>query len=180
MPKSFIIARINYPIKYIHLSLLLTFALVNLLPPVSAQKNYDPNLGHFYMGRQQWTVEDNSPIINDRTSTTDNTMNGSLPSRPVPLPKSGWQGYAPIEKPPANPNPSKNSNQLKSSTSKNSASGNKGKAGNLTGNKSPSSIKGYKPYATYQNPVANPAEPQTSTHVKGNLLHWARRGSKPE
>ena len=73
--------------------------------PANCQQNYDPNLGHFYMGRQQITIENNTPIINDRTGgTTGGGGNGGLLSRPVPLPQAGWQPYAPIETPGINPN----------------------------------------------------------------------------
>lgn len=69
-----------------------------------AQNSYDPNLGHFYMGRQQITIEDNSPIIRDKTGATVNGANGALLNRPAPLPKAGWQGYAPIDNTNTNPN----------------------------------------------------------------------------
>ncbi len=163
---------------------ILTSSLISSLLPLPAfcQRDYDPNLGHFYMGRQQWTVEDNSPVIIDKTGTASGAMNGALQNRPVPLPKAGWQGYAPIDTPATNTGASKNFGHSQTSKPRHSQAGNKGKAGNLTGN-SPSGIQSYKPYATYQNPVANPNagnSQQTSQHVKGSLLHWTRRTPKQE
>jgi len=142
-----------------------------------SQNSYNPNMGHFYMGRQQWTIEDDSPIINNRTGTAPGAMNGALPNR-APLPKAGWQGYAPIDNPRSvNSTPkASSSSKTKSAASK---AGQKGKAGNL----SPSGVTSYKPYATYSNPANTPspgADPSTSTRVKGSLLHWARRGAKQQ
>ncbi len=57
------------------------------------------------MGRQQITIEDKSPIINDKTGgAAGGGGNGALINRPVPLPKAGWQPYAPVETPGINPN----------------------------------------------------------------------------
>ncbi len=150
--------------------------------PAFCQRDYDPNFSHFYMGRQQWTVEDNSPVIINRAGTAPGAMNGALPNRATPLPKAGWQGYAPIDNSPASAT-SKTPGGSGTSKVRRAIAGNRGKAGNLTGNKSPSGIQSYKPYASYPAPVANPAAAdlqQTSTHVKGNLLHWARRTQRQE
>jgi hypothetical protein len=174
-------------ISNISISLLASFTsslIIGGLPlPAFCQRDYDPNFSHFYMGRQQWSVEDNSPVIINRTGTAPGAMNGALQNRPVPLPKAGWQGYAPVETPTTKTGAAKTPGHSQSSKSRRSATGNKGKAGNLTGGRSPSGIQGYKPYATYPAPVANPNGAdlqQTSTHVKGSLLHWARRTPKQE
>jgi hypothetical protein len=155
-----------------------------LSQPAFSQRDYDPNFNHFYMGRQQWTVEDNSPIINNKTGTAPGAMNGALPNR-APLPKAGWQGYAPIDNPAANNNLPKapGSSRPKGIAHTNSKAGQQGRAGNLTGNKSPSGINSYKPYATYSNPVNAPnagTDLNSSTHVKGSLLHWARRSPRQQ
>ncbi len=94
-------SRIFLPFTKLALSSLLAFS--SFAQPVFSQRDYDPNLNHFYMGRQIWTVEDNSPIINNKPSTAPGTMNGSLPTR-APLPKAGWQGYAPVDNPTPNNN----------------------------------------------------------------------------
>lgn len=159
------------------------FAFVCLVPPGYSQRDYDPNLNHFYMGRQIWTIEDNSPIINNQAGTAPGAMNSALPGR-APLPKAGWQGYAPIEKPVVtrtNTTPKTQASRHRSSASSSQKSGQRGHAGNL-GNRQPSGIQGYKPYATYgnSNPPAPGVDPSTSTHVKGSLLHWARRSPKQQ
>lgn len=152
-----------------------------------AQKSYDPNLGHFFMGRQQITIEDNSPIINDKTGSTANGANGALLNRQVPLPKSGWQGYAPVETPGINPNLPKVPGPVRQSHTAGTAgaTGQKGRTGKLTAKAKSSAvpISGYKPYAKYPEQTLNPQAAQdlgVSTHVKGNLLHWARRTPKQQ
>jgi len=135
------------------------------------------------MGRQQWTIEDNSPIINNRTGTAPGAMNGALPAR-APLPKAGWQGYAPVDNPPPNNNLPKipaipKAAKPVSRPGTNSKLGHKGAAGNL----SPTGINSYKPYSTYTSPVNAPnvgTDPSSSTHVKGSLLHWARRSPRQQ
>ncbi len=149
----------------------------SLVQPAFSQRDYDPNFNHFYMGRQQWTVEDNSPVIINRAGTAPGAMNGALPNRPA-LPKASWQGYAPIDNPATNNNLSKAGGGARSKNIGHSKPGQRGQAGNLTGNKSPSGTNAYKPYATYSNPTNAPntgTDPSTSTRVKGDLLHWARR-----
>ena len=68
------------------------------------------------------------------------------------------------------------------------AIGKKGHAGNLTAgahgkSAAPNGIRSYSPYAQYPPPAANTQAAEelgTSTHVKGNLLHWARRTPKQQ
>lgn len=48
------------------LTLLLCAGLVGAPGPASAQPTSDPNLRNFYMGRQQVTITDDSPIVNDQ------------------------------------------------------------------------------------------------------------------
>jgi hypothetical protein len=159
--------------------------------PANCQPSYDPNLNHFYMGRQQITIENNTPIINNRTgSTAGGGVNGGLLNRPVPLPQSGWQPYAPVETPGINPNLPKVPTpvrQLHNAQARSTTTGKKGHAGNLTAGahgKSSSAangIRSYSPYAQYPPPAANTQAAEelgTSTHVKGSLLHWARRTPK--
>src|ERR1700733_6121694 len=71
-------------------------------PAVFAQQHENPNLKNFYMGRQQWDIIPNEPIINDRTggaAPPGGGMNGSLPQRPRGLPQAGWNSYAPAVSP---------------------------------------------------------------------------------
>jgi len=143
------------------------------------------------MGHQQITVEDNSPIINDRTgSTAGGGANGGLLNRPASLPKAGWQPYAPVETPGINPNLPKVPGPVRQSHSAHSQTtpGNKGHAGKLTAgthgkSSAPDGIRSYQPYAKYPPPAANTQAAEdlsTSTHVKGSLLHWARRTPKQQ
>jgi len=172
----------HFPSPLTKLALNTFVGLSCLAQPAFCQRDTNPNYSHFYMGRQEWTVEDNSPVIIDKTGTANSGMNGSLINRPTPLPKAGWQGYAPIDNPPAT-NKTKSSGTTKSKRSPASKAGQKGHAGNLTGINSPNGIRGYKPYATYSNPVNAPnagADLTTTQHVKGSLLHWARRVNKQQ
>jgi len=160
--------------------------------PANCQPSYDPNLNHFYMGRQQITIENNTPVINDRTGgTACGGGNGALPNRRMPLPQAGWQPYAPVETPGINPNlpkvpaPIRQSHNAQSHTT---AAGKKGHAGNLAAgahgkSSSPNGIRSYSPYAQYPPPATNTQAAEelgTSTHVKGSLLHWARRAPKQQ
>jgi hypothetical protein len=159
--------------------------------PANCQQTYNPNLSHFYMGRQQITIEDNTPIINNKTgSTAAGGGNGALLNRPVPLPQAGWQPYAPVETPGINPNLPKVPGPVRQShkTQPNSgASGKKGHAGNLSpklhGTSSPSNVRHYSPYAQYPPPAPNTQAAEdlsSSTRVKGSLLHWARHPQKQQ
>jgi hypothetical protein len=78
---------------------------------------------------------------------------------------------------------SKNTAGTKTSSRPNSKYGQKAKVGNLSKGNIPSGVNGYKPYATYSNPSNTPnvgTDPSNSTHVKGSLLHWARRSPRPQ
>jgi hypothetical protein len=164
--------------------------VVFCLPNAGNCQQYNPNLGHFYMGRQQITIEDNSPIINDKTGNTVNGGgNGAMMNRPAPLPKAGWQPYAPVENPGINPNLPKVPGPVRQAHPSNPNTGRRGKSvhpGNLVpknhGNASPfHAVKSYSPYSQYPAPPANTqaaTELGASTHVKGNLLHWARHNSQ--
>ena len=166
------------------------------LPAAQAQRNNNPNLNHFYMGRQQVQIIDDSPIIMNRPGGAGGSgnMNGSLPNRPIALPHAGWQSYTPAQPPGfASGLPKTVLKGVPPKPVPNGPTGNKAKAGALAaGNKgkskgkpvtvagSPTAVSTYKPYATYK-----PAQPaglgaaggnnqQTSTNVRSSVLHWAR------
>jgi len=138
------------------------------------------------MGRQQITIEDNSPIINNKTGNpVSGGGNGAILNRPAPLPKAGWQPYAPIEKPGTNPNLPKVPGPVRQAHTSHPRTGPGGKSGhpgNLAGKNrgnQPSSgaVKSYSPYSQYPAPAPNTQAAEelgASTHVKGSLLHWAR------
>ncbi|CAM6000428.1 unnamed protein product [Sphagnum balticum] len=52
----------------------------------SAQRQTDPNIGHFYMARQQVSITDDSPVINNRVNGGPGAAqmpgNGALPAGP--------------------------------------------------------------------------------------------------
>src|SRR6516162_9021694 len=65
-----------------------------------AQRDNNPNLNHFYMGRQQVQIIDESPMIMHRPGDPSNgSMNGSMPNRSLPLPHAGWQSYTQAQPP---------------------------------------------------------------------------------
>lgn len=137
------------------------------------------------MGRQQITIEDNSPVINDKTGGGAGGANGALMNRGTPLPKAGWQPYAPMETPGINPNLPKVPGPVRQSHNPQTrqTAGSRGHAGRIAagthGKSTPSNgVRSYEPYTHYAPPAANTQAAQelgASTHVKGNLLHWARR-----
>jgi hypothetical protein len=58
----------------------------------------DPNMGHFYMARQQIQITDDSPVINYKggdpaQQQQNNPM--AQQKRPAPLPKAGFNAYTP-------------------------------------------------------------------------------------
>ena len=162
------------------------------LPAAQAQRGDNPNLRHFYMGRQQVQVIDDSPIIMHKPGEPGGaaTMNGSLPNRPMPLPAAGWQSYTPSQPPGFATGLPKTANGVPPKPVQKGPAGNKAKAGALVaGNKSkakpataassPTAVSAYKPYATYKPAQGVPGaaggnNQQTSTKVQGSILHWAR------
>jgi len=157
--------------------------------PSFAQRNSDPNLGHFYMGRQQVQVIDDSPVVTNKSGSAGggNNMNGALPGRPAPLPAAGWQSFSPATSPGLNRSLPKVNNGVPPKDAPAGPTGHKGKTGKLTAGKStaklpaPSTQSGpaaYKPYATYSNANAangsGATNQQSSSNVKGSVLHWAR------
>jgi hypothetical protein len=161
--------------------------------PAHAQKADDPNIGHFYMGRQQITITDDAPLVNDqrtRGGAAPAGMNGALPGRPRGLPTAGWQSYSPVA-----PSLSTNLPKVNNGVPKPVAPvankpprGMKGNAGALGAGKGksatpqgdPNVVKTYKPYTRYQNPdsagisATDNANQQSTSNVRGSVLHWAR------
>src|ERR1700733_3937664 len=84
-----------------------------------AQRGVDPNLGHFYMARQQVEILDAGPVVNNRMQPPPQPGqaappgNGALPGGPMQLAPARWQQYSPTETPPAlNTNLPKTDNRL--------------------------------------------------------------------
>ncbi len=78
------------------LPVLLAVVSVSAVGPAWAQRTNDPNLNHYFMGRQQWEIMDNTPIIKDKTGAPGApAASGAMPAGAPPLPKAGWQQYSP-------------------------------------------------------------------------------------
>src|SRR5437868_14255508 len=81
-----------------YVSLLLCAFSAGVFLPALAQRASDPNFGHFYMARQQVTITDDGPIVNDqRTNPAAKGAGagvGGMQGGPPPLPKAGWQPYS--------------------------------------------------------------------------------------
>lgn len=72
------------------------------VPAVAQQygKNADPNLGHFYMARQQIQILDDAPQVNDYRTQPAPPAGAAPPgaapamNRPQPLPRAGFMPYS--------------------------------------------------------------------------------------
>jgi hypothetical protein len=163
-----------------------------------AQQGENPNLRNFYMGRQQWDIIPNAPIINDRTggqaAPGGGGMQGAMPQRS--LPQAGWNSYAPAGTPPGLSTSLPKVNNGVPQKPAQLPAGKRGRPGALLGKKAPiaqgpkvdpNALKAYKPYNTYSNPDAAATAvgdgTKASVKVQGALanppvrnsaLHWAR------
>lgn len=161
-----------------------------------AQQGTNPNMGHFYMARQQITITDEAPMVNDQRTMPGAPAagggQGALMNRPIPLPKAGWVPYSasvpglstslpkvnngvPPKAPPVDPNAMRaRAGKLKPA-----------KASSPKPPQGPVAVRSYTPYKGYGAPAAVPAPAQvggsgnmsmdSSTNVRGSVLHWARK-----
>ena len=156
--------------------------------PALAQRQSDPNIGHFYMARQQITITDDAPSVNDQRTTPAAAAAGvgGLPGRPAGLPRAGWMPYSQSipslrttlpktnngvpEKAPPPPQPSAAAMRARAGALK--ASAPKPKAS------TPSApvVKAYTPYKQYEpdSAAAGSAAMNSNANVRGSVLHWAR------
>jgi hypothetical protein len=178
--------------RRIHITTLTILSAAVLQMPANAQRNDNPNLGHFYMGRQQITITDDAPMVNDQRTNGSGApagANGALGGR-APLPAAGWQSYSPVGSglstnlpkvnngvpKPAPPQANKPPRAMKGNAGALGAG--KGKPATPQGD--PNAVKTYKPYTRYANPdsagvsASDIANQQSSSNVKGSVLHWAR------
>src|SRR5277367_34093 len=183
---------------YIWLAILIS---AGVQTAASAQ-NENPNLRNFYMGRQQWDIIPNAPIVNDRTGGAaapgDGGMSGSMPQqRQTALPQAGWNSYAPAVSPPGLSTSLPKVNNGVPTKPAQLPAGKRGKPGALIGAKKPTpagpkvdpnALKAYKPYNTYSNPdaaataVGDGTKASVKVHgnvvdqppVRNSALHWAR------
>lgn len=150
-----------------------------------AQQGYrtdSPNLRNFYMARQQIQIIDDSPIINNQTG--DPGAAAGLNQR-QPLPKAGFGTFIPSRPMNMGPLPKVENGVPRAPlpSASNVPGGMKANAGKLkikTPAKAtaPAAPKAYKPYQGYGGAPTGAASTarssQTTTSVKGDVLHWAR------
>jgi hypothetical protein len=180
-----------------------TFLLVTLcsvaatsVVPALAQRSSDPNFNHFYMARQQITITDDGPVVNDqRTNPQAGGAGGGvggMAGGPPALPKAGWQPYSssipsvrtglpqvvngvPPKAPP--PGPSGMSGRAGALKAKKGASA----AAPRTPSNVVQTYNAYKGYGGNLSPASTggggggTASYSTNTNVQGSVLHWARK-----
>ncbi len=161
--------------------------------PALAQRDADPNLGHFYMARQQVTITDDGPVVvNRRTPPAQPGAPGagSLPAGiPQGLPAARWSQYAPTDNPSLSSSLPKVNNGVPK-TPPPLPPGAHGKTGKLplggkpkTAASAPPTVDknvpaAYEPYKKFSPEAAVSGANQTSGNVKGDVLHWARRAQQ--
>lgn len=175
---------------------LVSGATLLLMQPASAQ-----GLKHFYMARQQVQITDDAPLVNDQRTFPQGGGQpgqgmGALPSRPMALPRAGFQSYSSNMPgmntslpqvvngvPPKDPGPTPVKQGKKAKTGELKLKAASKKPTSTAATKPPvTAAKAYSPYKGY-NPGAAPQEPQqtagasnmqSKTKVRGSVLHWAR------
>lgn len=170
---------------------------VAFAPDALAQNSHNPNMGHFYMARQQWQVTNDSPVINGQGGGAPQ-QNVSAPNGPPPLPRASFTRFSQsmpqyrsdlptVHNGVPKPMPAQRTKVVRSK-------GNSGKTGKWTPPKKkivkkqgPITSKSYSPYKGYDpKVVVKPhhtgsrgsshaaSSTQTKTKVRGSVLHWAR------
>lgn len=171
--------------------LTLSVAVMATLPAL-AQRQNDPNMGHFYMARQQITITDEAPSVNDQRTNPSAAQaggNGGMPGAPVGLPRAGWQPYS-QSIPSLRTNLPKTNNGVPEKAPPPPPQGMRGRAGGLingakTASKPKSSqpaapaapvVKAYSPYKQYapDSAASGSAAMSSNSAVRGSVLHWAR------
>ncbi|RTL35989.1 MAG: hypothetical protein EKK48_26890 [Candidatus Melainabacteria bacterium] len=161
------------------------------IAPALAQRQSDPNIGHFYMARQQITITDEAPMVNDQRTNPAAAQAGmgGMPGGPMPLPRAGWQPYS-QSIPSLRTSLPKTNNGVPEKAPPPPPMGMRGRAGGLingpkTAAKPKSSqppapsapvVKAYSPYKQYapDSAAAGSAAMQSNSAVRGSVLHWAR------
>ncbi|MGD9681781.1 MAG: hypothetical protein AB7W16_11415 [Candidatus Obscuribacterales bacterium] len=166
----------------------------------------NPNMGHFYMARQQIQITDDSPVINYKGGGAPGQAGaqGMAPGAPVPLPRAGFQRFSQTLPSYSNTLPQVNNGVPKAPppVRQNLNSGMQGKAGKLKPSKKKAASKkpdaapkaaatpkSYSPYKGYDPKTAPPPSHTANAHagggsrtdakVRGSVLHWARgRGGR--
>lgn len=162
-----------------------------------AQQPSNPNMGHFYMARQQIQITDDSPVINYRGNGGGGQPGAQAPNRPMPLPRAGFQRFSQQLPSYSNTLPAVNNGVPKAPPPAPAAPQKKGKSGKAGKYKAPAKpsatastpaptnrMKTYSPYKGYDPKQSTAAHTptaghtsnggQTKTNVRGSVLHWAR------
>jgi hypothetical protein len=167
------------------------FGAAFLLPmSANAQRGTDPNMGHFYMARQQVTITDDGPLINNKMQqAAPPGAQGALPPGVQQgLPTARWSQYAPTENAPSlSTSLPKVVNGVPPKMAPGGPAGQRGKAGKLglvhpkgpatPVAKAPQGPATYAPYKQFspEAAITGASDAQSSGNVKGDVLHWARR-----
>ncbi|MBZ0187642.1 MAG: hypothetical protein K8F91_15450 [Candidatus Obscuribacterales bacterium] len=162
----------------------------------------NPNMGHFYMARQQIQITDDSPVINYKGGGAPGQAGATAaPSSPVALPRAGFHRFSqnlpsysntlpqvnngvPKAPPPVTQNLNSgmqaNAGKIKAAAKKKSSA--KSKKPAATTPAKPITVKTHTPYKGYD-PATPPKHTvsshsttgaRTDTKVRGSVLHWAR------
>ncbi len=170
-------------------------AIAAIIPSAHAQRSDNPNLRNFYMSRQQWTITDDAPIINDQRTQPGASQGGqgALPAGPAPLPKAGWQPYSSNIPSVRTALPEVNTGVPKNLPTAPSPRGVKANAGTLKPKgpaaqskpATPTTVQSYSTYRGYGSNLSpatgsgtGQGSMQSSTSVQGSVLHWARSKRK--
>lgn len=160
--------------------------------PALAQRQSDPNMGHFYMARQQITITDEAPSVNDQRTNPQAAQagaGGGMPMAPVGLPRAGWQPYS-QSIPSLRTSLPKTNNGVPEKAPPPPPMGMQGRTGRLLGGPKTASkpksstpaapsvpvVKAYSPYKQYEpdSAAAGSAALNANSNVRGSVLHWAR------
>ena len=143
-------------------------------------------MGHFYMARQQITITDDGPLINNKTTQPGVPQGtGGLPAAmQQSLPAARWTQYSPAENPNLSTSLPKVVNGVPPKMPPPGPVGKGAKAGRLPAsapkaavvNQAPTT-QSYAPYKKFSPDAAitGASDAQSQSNVKGDVLHWARR-----
>lgn len=168
---------------------------VVISPEANAQQSRNPNMGHFYMARQQWQVTNDAPVVKYQGGGGP-PGSAQAPRGPAPLPRAGFTRFSQSMPQYRNNLPTVHNGVPKPMPARRTKTtrkkGNLGKTGKwkapkkkVVKRKGPIKSKSYSPYKGYdpkgvRKPTATrgtahaAARTQTKTKVKGSVLHWAR------
>jgi hypothetical protein len=181
-----------------HYGFSLVLAALLAAPALAQGRQSDPNISHFYMARQQITITDDSPVVQNKVNGAPGAGGGqgALMNAPMGLPKAGWMPYS-QEVPGLRTNlPATNNGvpqkQPPPATQHRLPIGQRGRGALLrpengsAGGKSsapkppanPNSVQSYAPYKQYapESPASGSAALNSNSAVRGSVLHWARSG----